>query len=74
MIDTNKLRGAIRAKGYTLAEAAKIIGISESSMQRKLKIGIFGSDEIEKMIDAYDIREPKEVFFVQKVTFKDTKA
>lgn len=68
MIDTNKLRGAIRAKGYTLEDGAKAIGISSATMQRKLKAGVFGSDEIEKMIVAFEIKNPADIFFAKEVT------
>ena len=68
MINTNKLRGIIKAKGYTLEEGAKAIGISSATMQRKMKAGVFGSDEIDKMIVVFEIQNPADIFFAKEVT------
>ncbi len=65
MVDTNKLRGLFREKGITIAEAAKIAGISEPTMQRRLNTGIFGTDEIDKLVQALKIKKPTEIFFAK---------
>lgn len=72
MVDSNKLKGIFREKGYTVAEAAKVAGISPATMTRNLSKGIFGSDEIEKMIVGFDIKNPMDIFFTDGVTCKDT--
>ena len=38
-----------------------------------MKIGIFGSDEIDKMIELLEIKNPVPIFFTQCVTSKVTK-
>ena len=38
-----------------------------------MKIGIFGSDEIDKMIELLEIKNPVPIFFAQCVTSKVTK-
>ncbi len=68
MIDVNRLKASWVAKGKTQGEVAKALGITEKTMTLKIKKGVFGSDEIEKMIDFLDITNPSEIFFAKKVT------
>ncbi len=67
MIDTNKLRGAIKAKGYTQAEFAKKIGICEQTLSKKLNRGVFDSNEMQAMIDILEITDPCSIFFARQV-------
>lgn len=66
MIDTNKLRGVIAERQKTQAEVAKAIGISPRTFATKMKKGVFGSDEIEVMVDYLDIDQPMSIFFVRQ--------
>ena len=66
MVNTDKLRGIFRENGMSIAKAAKMIGISEATMHRKLNSGIFGTDEIDKLIEAFNIKDPINIFFAQK--------
>lgn len=68
MVDTNKLRGCIVAHGKTQAEVAKSIGMSPKTFCLRMKNGVFGSDEIEKMIDLLEIEDPVSIFFAKSVT------
>lgn len=68
MIQTNKLRGIIAEKGLSQSDVAKAIGITPKTFYEKMKIGVFGSDEIEVMINYLDIKDPIAIFFAQKVT------
>ena len=63
MIDRNKLRAAWVSKGFTQERVAKEVGVSNKTFSLKMKRGVFGSDEIEKMIDLLDISDPVNVFF-----------
>lgn len=63
MVDTNALKGIIVAKGMTQQEVAKKIGISPKTFYHKMQKGIFGSDEMESMIDFLSIENPMAVFF-----------
>lgn len=72
MIDRNKLRAAWVSKGFTQEKVAKEVGVSNKTFSLKMKRGVFGSDEIEKMIDLLDISDPVNVFFAKQVTLKDT--
>ncbi|AWK52801.1 DUF739 domain-containing protein [Clostridium beijerinckii] len=65
MILVNELKGKIRAKGYTQDKLAKELGISPKTLSNKLSKGVFGSDEIDKMIRILEIENPIEIFFVK---------
>lgn len=67
MVDSQKLRGCIVANGLTQEEVAKSIGIAPKTFYAKMKKGIFGSDEIEKMMDILEIDNPMAIFFAQRV-------
>lgn len=68
MVDVNALRGVIVAKGYTQQEVAKFIGVTPKTFYGKMKKGVFGSDEMEKMIDMLSIENPVDIFFAKEVT------
>lgn len=68
MIDTNKLKGAIVANGMTQEDVAKEIGIAPLTFYRKMKRGVFGSDEVETMIKILHISDPAEIFFTDTVS------
>lgn len=63
MIDTNALRGKIAEKGLSQSRVAEYIGIAPKTFYEKMGKGVFGSDEIEKMIDLLEIKEPVKIFF-----------
>ena len=66
MIRTDKLRGLIAEKGFFQSDMAKFIGITPKTFYEKMRIGIFGSDEIEIMIDVLNIENPMEIFFAKE--------
>lgn len=68
MINTNKLKGIIVENGYTQQDVAQMIGITPKTFYEKMKKGVFGSDEIQIMIDNLDIDDPAGIFFAEKVT------
>lgn len=65
MIDTNELRGVIAARGYTQIDVAKEIGISPKTFYDKMKKGVFGSDEMQTMVDMLGIKDPARIFFAK---------
>ena len=65
MIDTNRLKAAIVLKGKTQEDVAKYLGISSKTFYLRMKKGVFGSDEIEKMVEYLDIEEPIPIFFAK---------
>ena len=72
MIKTDQLRGIISQKKLSQAKVAKIIGITPKTFYSKMEKGVFGSDEIDKMIELLNIEDPMELFFSNKVTYKVT--
>lgn len=73
MINMNALRAEWVKKGLNQADVARIIGITPKTLSLKIKRGIFGTDEVEKLICALNIVNPMSIFFDNLVTFKDTK-
>ncbi len=68
MIRTDKLRGVIAERGKSQADVAIMLGITPKTFYEKMKNGVFGSDEIQKMIDGLNIENPMDIFFAQEVT------
>lgn len=66
MIKTNELRGIIAKHGLSQSDVAALIGITPKTFYEKMKIGIFGSDEIQIMIDELGIDNPAEIFFAKE--------
>lgn len=66
MIRTDKLIGKIAEKGYSQKDMAEAIGIAPKTFYAKMKAGVFGSDEIEVMIDKLAIDDPEAIFFARE--------
>lgn len=73
MVNTDELRGIIAKNKKTQADVAKMIGITPKTFYLRMQKGIFGSDEIQIMIDELHIDNPMEIFFTKMVTWKVTK-
>lgn len=65
MIKTDKLKGIIVENGYSQNDVAKAIGITPKTFYEKMKKGVFGSDEIQTMIDMLHIEDPVSIFFAE---------
>ena len=68
MVDTSSLKGIIVKNGMTQNDVAKMLGMTSKTFYLKMKKGVFGSDEIEVMIDRLKIDDPMKIFFASKVT------
>ncbi len=68
MIDVKNLRGIIVRNGYSQAQIASKIGITSNTFYRKMKAGIFNSEEMETMIDVLKIQDPASIFFAKNVS------
>lgn len=68
MIDTNALKGIIVANGLTQQDVAREIGIAPKTFYAKMKKGVFGSDEMEDMIELLNIENPGAIFFAPEST------
>ena len=64
MVDTTKLKSVIVLNNMTQESVAKAIGLTPKTFYGRMKKGVFGSDEIEKLIDLLHIDDPMAVFFV----------
>ena len=68
MVNAKKLRGIIAENGKTQADVANMIGITPKTFYSRMQKGVFGSDEIQVMIDNLHIQNPMDIFFAKKVT------
>ncbi len=68
MINTNKLKGIIVQNGMTQYDVAKMLGMAPKTFYLKMKKGVFGSDEIQTMIEELNIENPTDIFFAKEVT------
>ncbi|MDM8295070.1 DUF739 domain-containing protein [Enterocloster aldenensis] len=66
MIRTDELRGIIAKNGYSQSDIAVKIGITPKTFYEKMKNGVFGSDEIQTMIDELHIDDPMPIFFAKE--------
>ena len=66
MIKTDELRGIIAKNGLSQTDEAKMIGITPKTFYDKMKNGVFGSDEIQIMIDELHIDNPMPIFFARE--------
>ena len=65
-MNSNKLRGVIAERGFSQREVANAIGINEKTFYLKMKTGVIGTDEAEKMIKLLSIENPAEIFLTQE--------
>ena len=66
MIKTDELRGVIAKNGLSQSDVAKMIGVTPKTFYEKMKNGVFGSDEIQIMINKLEIENPMEIFFAKE--------
>ncbi len=62
MVNINLLKSEIVKNGYTQKSLAKELGMSEQTFCRKMKKGVFGTDDAAKIIKILDIKEPVSIF------------
>jgi DNA-binding XRE family transcriptional regulator len=68
LLKSNELRGIIAKNGLTQSKVAKMIGVTPKTFYTKMKTGVFGSDEIQIMINELHIDNALDIFFADKVT------
>ena len=66
LIKTNELRGIIVKNGLSQTDVAAKIGIAPKTFYEKMKKGVFGSDEIQIMINELHIEDPMSIFFAME--------
>ena len=65
MVDINRLKSVMVLNGRTGEDVAEHLGMTPKTFYTKMKKKVFGSDEIEKMIDYLNIDDPIAVFFAK---------
>lgn len=68
MLDVNRLKSVIVLNGKTQEDVAKHLGMSSKTFYLRMKKGVFGSDEIDKMVEYLKIDDPMAIFFAKNVT------
>lgn len=68
MVNTAELRGVIAKNGKTQSDVAKMLGMTPKTFYLRMSKGVFGSDEIQTMIDELHIDNPMDIFFAKTVT------
>ncbi len=69
MLDKNKFKGIVYARGKTLRGVANYLGINAATLYRKLNgESDFYREEIQKLCIYLEIENPSEIFFAEKVT------
>ena len=61
-MNVNKLRGIMAERKCTQKQLAEAIGISSKTFYNKMQRGVFGTDEVEKMVRYLSIQNPAEIF------------
>lgn len=72
MVNTDELRGIFAKNKKTQTDIAKMIGVTPKTFYLRMQKGVFGSDEIQIMINELNIENPMEIFFAQEVTQRVT--
>ena len=65
MFDRNALRAEFVRNGMTQKDIAKMLGISEKTFISRMKKGVFGTDEVEIMVDKLNIKNWQKIFFAK---------
>lgn len=69
MFCKNKFKAQMALLGITQKELSKRLGISETTLYRKVqRNGDFSRQEINDMIQILKIDDPKEIFFANELT------
>lgn len=58
----NRLAAAIVEQGLTQKDVAKMLGISPKTFYEKMKKGVFGTDEVVKMVEILKLKDPVDIF------------
>lgn len=68
MVDVNELRGIIAKNNKSQADVAKMLNMTPKTFYTRMKNGVFGSDEMQILIDELHIDNPADIFFAKEVT------
>lgn len=66
MVRTDKIRGMMAEQGVMCKDMAKALGMTPKTFTLRMKSGVFGSDEMETMIEILHIENPADIFFAKE--------
>lgn len=66
MFAENEFKAALARKGYTQTRLAKEIGMSTKTLYLKMKTGKFGCNEVERIMQVLDLKNPVPIFFAEE--------
>lgn len=64
-MNRNKLAAIIVEQGMTQKDVAKLLNITPKTFYSKMKKGVFGTDEVIKMVQILKIQNPVEIFLTE---------
>lgn len=73
MFNANAFKAALALAGHNQKTLCEEIGMAEGTLVRKMKTGIFRSDEIERICLALSMPDPVPVFFYPESSLEATK-
>ena len=63
MLAADKLKKVILVRGCSQADIARKLGITPKTFYKKMKKGVFLSNEIEAIIEILELENPFDIFF-----------
>lgn len=66
MVAVDKLRGIIAERGMSQRQVAKRLGMNEKTFYMKMQRGVFGTDEVEKLVSLLSISDPVDIFLAKR--------
>lgn len=62
-MNANLLKAEIVKNGMSQKEFCKAVNMAQSTFIRKIKKGVFNTDDIKKMISVLNLKNPDQIFF-----------
>lgn len=68
IFNKNLLKSEVFKKGYNLTSFADRLGMNRATFFRKMRLGNFGSIDIQRIMQALEILDPVPIFFAPDLT------
>lgn len=66
MFNCRELKAALARANMTQKKLASMIGVSEQTMIRRMKLGNFSTDEVSAIMSVLDLSDPAPIFSPKK--------
>ena len=63
MIRTDLLKEQIARNGMTQVQVARRLGLTPRTFYKRMRLGVFRSDEMEAMVELLKLQNPMAIFF-----------